>query len=171
MTFIESHPREITENVIKLIGRQWMLITSGTKDNYNMMTASWGGLGILWYKPVCFIFVRPSRYTYQYLERDDNFSISFLNEDYKSLLNILGTKSGRDINKMEEANLTPVEDLDTIYFQEARMVFICKKIYTHDINNKNFITPIREDVYKDGDYHRMYICEIVKCLIKNEELL
>jgi len=169
MSFIESHPREITDNVIKLIGREWMLLTSGTKDSYNMMTASWGGLGILWYKPVCFIFVRPSRYTYQFLEKSDYFSIGFFSEEYKPVLNLLGSKSGRDINKMEEANLSLIEDSDTIYFQESRMVFICKKIYAHDINNKNFITPIRDDVYKDNDFHRMYICEIVKCLVKNEE--
>ncbi len=169
MSFIESHPREITDNVIKLIGREWMLITSGSKDSYNMMTASWGGLGILWYKPVCFIFVRPSRYTFQFLEKNEFFSIGFFTEEYKPVLNLLGSKSGREINKMKEVDLTPIEDANTIYFQESRMVFLCKKLYQHDIKNDNFISPIREDVYSDGNFHRMYICEIIKCLIKSGE--
>ncbi|HUT81706.1 MAG TPA: flavin reductase [Candidatus Bathyarchaeia archaeon] len=167
MTFTESHPREIPDNVIKLIGREWMLITSGSKDNYNMMTASWGGLGILWYKPVCFIFVRPSRYTYQFLEKNDYFSIGFFTNEYKSMLDFCGSKSGREINKMKEVNLTPIEDSNTLYFQESRMVFICKKLYMHDIKNENFLSEIREDIYKDDNYHRMYVCEIAKCLVKD----
>ena len=128
MTFIESHPRELPDNVIKLIGREWMLITAGTKEKYNMMTASWGGLGVLWYKSVCFIFVRPSRYTYKFLEENDHFSIGFFNEKYKPILSFCGSKSGRDINKMDEVNLTAIEDMDTIYFQESRIVFIFQTI-------------------------------------------
>ncbi|MBK5113875.1 MAG: flavin reductase family protein [Candidatus Heimdallarchaeota archaeon] len=168
MTFIESHPREITENVIKLIGREWMLVTSGSKDSYNMMTASWGGLGILWYKPVCFIFIRPSRYTFQFLEKNNHFSIGFFTSDYKDILNLCGSKSGREINKMKEVDLTPIEDQNAVYFEESRMVLICKKLYMHDITNKNFLSAIREDIYKDNDFHRMYICEILKCLVKEE---
>ncbi|NHJ85589.1 MAG: flavin reductase family protein [Asgard group archaeon] len=168
MSFIEIHPREITTNVIKLIGREWMLITSGSKEHYNMMTASWGGLGILWYKPVCFIFVRQSRYTYQFLEKNDHFSIGFFTEDYKPVLNLLGSKSAREINKMKEVDLTPIDDSKTIYFEESRMVLICKKLYHHDIANENFVSEIRDDIYKDNDFHRMYICEIEKCLIKSE---
>ena len=166
MTFIESNYREIPDNVFKLIGREWMLLTSGTKENYNMMTASWGGLGILWMKPVCFIFVRPSRYTYEFLEKNDQFSIGFFTEEQKPILNLCGSKSGREINKMKDVELTPVEDSDTVYFEESRMVFICKKIYHHDINDENFVSPVREDIYKEGDFHRMYICEITKCLLK-----
>lgn len=169
MTFIESHPREITDNVIKLIGREWMLVTSGSKDSYNMMTASWGGLGILWHKPVCFLFIRPSRYTFQFLEKNDHFSIGFFTSDYKDVLNLCGSKSGREIDKMKEVNLTPIEDQETVYFEESRMVLICKKLYTHDITNKNFLSAIREDIYMDNDFHRMYICEILKCLVKSNE--
>jgi len=84
----------------------------------------------------------------------------------ETVLNLCGTKSGREINKMKEVDLTPVEDSNTIYFQESRMVFICKKIYQHDISNENFVSEIREDIYEDNDYHRMYICEITKCLVK-----
>ena len=131
-----------------------------------MMTASCGGLGILWMKPVCFIFVRPSRYTYEFLEKNDQFSIGFFTEEQKPILNLCGSKSGREINKMKDVELTPVEDSDTVYFEESRMVFICKKIYHHDINDENFVFPVREDIYKEGDFHRMYICEITKCLIK-----
>ncbi|MBN1327843.1 MAG: flavin reductase [Candidatus Heimdallarchaeota archaeon] len=164
MVFVEITPKDLTENAINLIGLDWMLINSGSKEKYNMMTASWGGLGVLWHKPVCFIFVRPSRYTYQFIEEKETFSLNFFNQEYRSILNFCGSKSGRDVDKMKEVNLSPLEILNTPYFKEARLVLICKKIYYQDFNSENFLHTFGEKFYKNGDYHRMYIGEILTCL-------
>ena len=145
-----------------------MLITAGNLEKYNMMTASWGGMGILWLKPVCFIFVRPSRYNYEFLEKNDHFSLNFFTEDYRSVLNFCGSKSGRDVDKMQEAALTPQKELETVFFKEARLVFLCEKLYYHDILEENFLQPISSDIYGQGNYHRMYIAEVATCYLKSE---
>lgn len=163
MSFEEIFPKNIDENAIKLIGLDWMLITSGQKEEYNMMTASWGGLGMLWHKSVCFIVVRPSRYTYEFLEKNDTFSLSFFSKEYRDTLNLLGTKSGRDINKMKDIELTPLEEQNTVYFEEAEIVLICKKLYTHDFKKEDLPEFVKEKVYKNGDYHRLFIGEIMTC--------
>ena len=163
MAFIDINPKDLTANAIKLIGLDWMLVTAGQIEKYNMMTASWGGLGVLWHKPVCFIFVRPSRYTYEFIEANDYFSLTFFGKDYRSELNFCGTKSGRDVNKMEEVKLTPIEGFDTVAFKEADLILYCKKLYSDDLQSENFLHPIQNDFYKNGNYHRMYINEIVAC--------
>ncbi|MEA2071619.1 MAG: flavin reductase family protein [Asgard group archaeon] len=168
MTFREIEPSAFEKNAIKLIGKDWMLITAGEKEKYNMMTASWGGIGHLWQKPVCFIFVRPTRYTYQFMEDNDFFSINFFIEKYRDILNFCGTKSGRDVNKMEETELTPISELNTIYFEEAKLTLLCKKVYYHDIKPDNFLDLSIADLYPQQNYHRMYIGEILKCYMKEK---
>ncbi len=150
----------IDENVFKLIGSDWMLITAGTKDSFNTMTASWGGLGVLWNKPVSYIFVRPTRYTYEFLENSGTYSISFFNEKYRNALSICGSKSGRDIDKVKEAGLTPVvSENGIVYFDEAKLVLECTKLYYQDIDPSHFLDPKINELY-NNDYHRMYIGEI-----------
>ncbi|HHW31924.1 MAG TPA: flavin reductase family protein [Clostridiaceae bacterium] len=158
-------PEEITENTFKLIGKDWMLITAGTYDKFNMMTASWGGLGVLWSKNVCFCFIRPQRYTYDFVEKSDTFTLSFFGNEYREALNICGTKSGREIDKVQATGLTPFEDLPgMISFREASLIVECKKIYYQDIKPENFLQPDIQEFYKLKDYHRMYIGEIIRCL-------
>ena len=163
MTFVEINPKDLTENAINLIGLDWMLVTAGNLEKYNMMTASWGGLGVLWHKPACFIFVRPSRYTYEFLENNDHFSLTFFTKEHRPELNFCGTKSGRDVNKMKEVKLTPIGKNETVYFEEAKIVMICKKLYIHDLKSENFVHHIQNKFYKNGNLHRMYICEILSC--------
>ncbi len=167
MTFKEITPKDLTENAVDLIGLNWMLIASGDKEKYNMMTASWGGLGVIWHKPVCFIFVRPSRYTYEFIEKNDQFSLNFFTEDYRPILNVCGSKSGRDINKMKECKLTTTAENGTIYFNEARITLVCKKLYYDDLKSDHFLHPIQDNFYKNGNFHRMYIGEILKCYVKD----
>ncbi len=90
---------QLSENFIEAVGKEWMLITAGVLENFNMMTASWGGMGYLWNKPVAFIFVRPERYTYEFIEKSDYFTLSFLGK-LRKVYNICGSKSGRDIDKL-----------------------------------------------------------------------
>ncbi len=166
MSFTLINPKDLTENAIKLIGLDWMLITAGDLGKYNMMTASWGSLGVLWHKPVCFIFVRPSRYTYEFLKENPMFSLNFFDKSYRPELNFCGSKSGRDVDKMKEVKLTPEEANGTVYFKESQLVMLCKKLYFHDIIPENFLHSIKDLVYKNGDYHRLYIGEIVSCMKK-----
>jgi flavin reductase (DIM6/NTAB) family NADH-FMN oxidoreductase RutF len=164
--FKETDPLSIKDNVFKLIDKDWMLIAAGKEKKFNMMTASWGGLGILWGKQVCFCFIRPTRYTYKFVEEEDFFTINFFGEEYRDVLNFCGTKSGKDVNKITGTRLTPVKsDSGSIYFAEARMVLECRKIYFQDIDPKHFLEKEIDKNYPGKDYHRMYIGEIVRCFI------
>jgi flavin reductase (DIM6/NTAB) family NADH-FMN oxidoreductase RutF len=155
-------PEEIDDNVFKLIGAEWMLVTAGDKDSFNMMTASWGGLGVLWSKNVCYIFIRPTRYTYGFIEKSNTFTLSFFDRKYKSVLNLCGTKSGRDCDKVKETGITPAETKSgSIYFAEARLVIECRKLYYQDLEPANFLDPEISDNYPEKDYHRMYVGEII----------
>jgi flavin reductase (DIM6/NTAB) family NADH-FMN oxidoreductase RutF len=161
-------PEQINDNTFKLIGKDWMLVTAGPPEAYNTMTASWGGFGVLWMKNVCWCVIRPVRHTYQFTEKADTFTLSFFGEEYRTALNICGTKSGRDIDKAAATGLTPVAgDLaGTTAWVEARLVIECKKLYYQDINPEQFVDPSIDQYYPDKDYHRMYIGEIVNCFVK-----
>ena len=157
-------PEAVQDNVFKLIGKDWMLITAGTRESFNTMTASWGGMGVLWDKKVCFAFVRPTRYTFEFLEKSEFYTFSFLEEQYRDILMYCGTKSGRDVNKVIETNLTPIFGNGTVFFAEARLVMECRKIYVQDITPDNFLDQTMNEYYPKKDYHRIYVGEIIRCL-------
>lgn len=165
--FTEILPEQLDENAIKLIGSEWMLITAGRMDSFNTMTASWGGLGVLWNKPVCYTVIRPQRYTYGFMEQSAYFTLSFFDLDYRKALELCGTKSGRDVDKCKETGLTPVRSgCGAVYFDEARIVMECRKIYIQDIDPEGFIDPTIAENYPEKDYHRMYVGEIMKCWVR-----
>lgn len=158
---------ELNENIFRLLDKDWMLITAGITGDYNMMTASWGGLGILWHQPVAFLFIRPQRHTYKFAEKYHHLTITFFGEEYRRILQTCGSKSGRDINKMDIKGLTPVETTSgAIAFEEARLVMECTKLYYDDIKPAHFIISDIDENYPLKDYHRMYICKITKAYIK-----
>ena len=165
MQYKNINPMELNENVIRLISLEWMLITAGDESGYNTMTASWGGLGFMWNRPVALCVVRPVRHTYGFIEKHGAFTLSFYDEKYKKALQLCGSKSGRDIDKAKEAGLTPVFESGSVYFSEARLVLICKKLYYNDINPGNFIDKKINENYPNQDYHRVYVGEISQCLI------
>ncbi|UWG98946.1 flavin reductase family protein [Dehalobacter sp. DCM] len=163
-------PEELNENVFKLIGKDWMLITAGNKEKFNTMTASWGGLGILWNKKVCFCFIRPNRYTYEFMENENTFTLSFLEEKYREVLRFCGSNSGRDVDKIATTGITPIESIHgSVYFEEAKLVMECRKIYTQDLSPESFVEPELEKNYNGQDYHRLYIGEIIDCYLKENE--
>jgi flavin reductase (DIM6/NTAB) family NADH-FMN oxidoreductase RutF len=165
--FFQIQPEKLNENVFNLLEKDWMLITAGTIDVFNTMTASWGGMGVLWNKNVCYIVVRPQRYTYTFLERNEYFTLSFFHEKYRDVLKFCGARSGRDVNKAAETGITPMKTSNgAVFFSEARLVIECKIIYFQDINPKNFIDFSIADNYPQQDYHRMYIGEILSVMIK-----
>ncbi len=169
MNFREIQPEKLSDNPFKLIGSDWMLITGGSIDDYNTMTASWGGLGHLWDKNVTYCFIRPHRYTYGFIERANFYSFCFFEDKYRKILNYCGTHSGRNLDKTEKTGLSPMEGPhNTVYFAEARLVLVSRKLYFEDLRDSNFVDEdiIKEFYEADKDLHRMYIGEVVNCLVK-----
>lgn len=163
--FVAISPKELSDNTFVLLDNDWMLITAGDMNSFNMMTASWGGFGILWRKPVAYIFVRPQRHTLQFIEKSDFFTLTFYENKYRDVLNLCGSRSGKDFNKMTGSGLTPTETANgSIFFSEARLVVECRKLYSDDIKESNFIDQGPLVNYPQKDYHRMYIGAILSCM-------
>ncbi len=167
-TFTKIEAKEIPGNIVRLMDEDWALITAGSHDHFNTMTASWGALGNLWNKPVAFVFIRPQRYTFEFTEANDCFTMSFFEKDYRAALQICGTLSGRDVNKVEKAGLTPrVLESGNMAFEEARLIIECKKLYAAPFAPEYFKDiAIPEDIYPTADFHKMYIGEIVNVWLK-----
>ncbi|MDD2634906.1 MAG: flavin reductase [Bacteroidales bacterium] len=155
--------QDLNENVIKMIGKDWMLIAAGNLEDYNMMTASWGTLGWLWEKPVSTIYVRPQRHTHTYTESEEYYSICFFNDPDKEVLRLMGTVSGRDFDKMNYEKLSPIETPNgSIAFKEAYIVIECKKLYSMAFKEDEFTnTNTMNNIYPKKDFHTAYIGEIV----------
>ena len=166
--FKEINPAEISDNVIKLIGSDWMLITAGDHVRQNCMTASWGGIGVMWNHPVAVAVIRPQRFTYEFTEREDKLTLSFLGEEYRKALTYCGTHSGRDEDKIANAGLSVAfTESDTPAIAQARLVLECKKLYVSDIKAENFLDQtIIERWYPEKDFHRAYVLQILKAYIK-----
>ncbi len=165
--FKSIEPSAIVDNTFKLIGADWMLITAGTISSFNTMTANWGGLGFLWDKNVCFCFVRPIRYTDHFMEKAENFTLSFFEEQYREILQFCGTYSGLDVNKVEKTGLIPVSaESGGVYFEQSRLVIECRKIYSQEMDPERFLAPYIASFYPDKSYHRIYVGEIVNCLVE-----
>lgn len=163
--------KDLKKNPYTMFADEWALISAGTsKNNYNTMTASWGHIGCLWGhkggKPTVVIYVRPTRYTKKFVEENDYFSLTFFDEKYRKDLAYLGAHSGRDEDKVSKTSLTPCEDNRAVYFNEANTVLICRKLYSQDIKEENFIDKnIIDDSYPLRDFHTMYVGEIEEVLV------
>ena len=158
---------QFNKNVFDEINYKWAIITAGDKFiGFNGMTVSWGGLGIMWNKPVAFIFVRKSRYTHEFLDKSKSITMAFLSDEYKKAKSIFGSISGRDEDKYKKANLTPVfePDFNGYYPKEAEYVFKMKVLYNTDL--ENMPEDIQKNFYSTNDLHTMYICEIKEYLVK-----
>jgi flavin reductase (DIM6/NTAB) family NADH-FMN oxidoreductase RutF len=153
-------------NPFTAIGKDWALVSAGSKTKANTMTISWGGVGVLWGKNVAFIFVRDSRYTKEFLDNYEFFSISFMGKDYKNALNYCGSHSGRDVDKVKEAGLTWNYKHSIPFIDEGDFVFICHKLSATRITEDSFISPDVKNWYADGDMHTMYVGEIMDFLAK-----
>ncbi len=157
---------ELQINPFTAIGRDWMLITAEKDGKINTMTASWGMLGVLWNKPVAQIFIRPQRYTKEFVDHNDLFTLSFFS-GHKQALSILGTKSGRDCDKIAEAGLHPISVDGQPGFEEARMTLVCKKLYTDILEPQHFLDPaIAQANYPESDYHTAYIAQILNVWVQ-----
>ena len=162
--FKEISPKEIDGNLIKMIADEWMLITAGNREKYNMMTASWGFAGEIWGNDSVVALIRPQRYTMEFVENSDYFTLSFYGDE-KAIHKVCGSKSGRDVDKTALTGLTPVFSDNTVYFDEARLVLICKKQYVGKLEAESFIDKEPLKWYND-DFHYMIIGKIEKVLVK-----
>lgn len=168
MSFISVPVNEINDNFIKNIGDEWMLVTAGNSEKYNMMTASWGFVGVMWGSPCAITALRPQRYTLEILEKEKYFTLSFYG-DNKKIHGVCGKLSGRDVDKTAMTGLTPIFDETTgaPYFDEARLVLICEKVYVQSLQKQGFLNDdIPQSVYAENDYHKMFYGKIVSALVK-----
>lgn len=165
MTFQEIKPSELAKNPFTMIGKEWMLVTAGDEQKANTMTASWGGLGVMWGKEVAFIVIRPQRYTKEFIDGGEHLSLCVLDESHRKTLSYLGTVSGRTEDKIQNSGLTLAFDESAPYFQEANTVLICKKLYAQEYRPECFQdAELDGKWYPNQDYHTMYVCEIEKIL-------
>ena len=156
------------ENAFNMIGKDWLLITAEKDGKVNTMTASWGALGIMWNKKVAYIFVRPQRYTKEFIDASDKLSLSVLPNSFRKDLGYLGTVSGRDEDKISKTNLTLTSYDGVPGFEESRLTIICKKLFAQELTEDSFIEKdIIDQWYPEKDYHIMYVVEIEK-ILENE---
>ncbi len=165
-SFSEIAVRDFTGNAFNMIGRDWMLITAGTAEKVNTMTASWGGMGVIWNMPVTYMFIRESRYTKQFVDDQQSYSLCFFDHDaHRDMLLHMGEVSGRDEDKIAGSGLELLYSDNTPYFAEASTVLICRKLSCHTLSSDGIIDKqILKNCYPDGDFHDMYIGEIVRIL-------
>ncbi len=167
-------PEQFTVNPFTSIGSDWMLVTAGGRDGWNTMTAAWGGIGFIWRTPAVFVFVRYSRYTYEFMEQNSHFTLSFFGPEWKKALDYCGSHSGRDVDKAEETGLTPLFldgvdktdgpetggleiNIPATGFLQAERIIAAGKLYSGELSPDNFASMDVHALYPGKDYHRMYI--------------
>ncbi len=168
MHAFQPFPIDLLElNPFTKIGKDWALVTAGSKKKSNTMTVSWGGFGVLWGKNVAFIFIRDSRYTKEFVDDGDFFSVTFFDGNYKEALSYCGSHSGREENKIAEAGLTLAYKLGIPYVDEGSLVILCQKMAAVPITEEHFLIPdIKEKWYADHDMHTMYVAEIIDVMAR-----
>ncbi len=164
MAFKEIDLLKTDINPFRSIGCDWCLITSGDKKTFNTMTASWGGMGIMWNKNVATIVIRPQRYTMEFLKKNDNFTISFFDEKDKGILKYCGANSGRDVDKVASTGLIPFEIDNAVSFQQAKTILVCKKLYAQSLDPDCFIDKSLLSNYANNDYHVAIVGEILQAI-------
>ena len=165
--FQEVSVSDLQFNPFDMINKEWLLVTAGNKEQCNTMTASWGSLGILWNKPISTIYIRPSRYTLEFLDREPYYSLCVFDESHRETLKYCGSHSGRDGDKIKATGLTTLTDEKAPYFAEAKLVFICRKLYKQTMEPACFIDSSLDSAnYANKDYHKVFTGEIEKVLKK-----
>ncbi len=166
--FQKIDPKALNQNVFSAIGDQWMLITAGTADKCNTMTASWGGLGMIWGAPAATCYIRPQRYTKEFMDREEYFTLTFFGEEYRRQLQLCGSRSGRNTNKVKECGFTvAAAECGAPYFEEAELVLVCRKRFAQPMDPDRIPQEIKTKWYPKQDYHILYIGEIVEALVKD----
>lgn len=154
--------KTFSPDILHIFNKQKAILTAGQGDKYNAMLIGWGALGTIWAKPAATVYVRLSRYTKEFMDSQDVFTISFFDEKYQKAEMVLGTMSGRDGDKIAVSGLTPVQLENGVTFKEATKTLVCRKMYVQETNVDNF-PEIKKRFYAghdEGDVHVMYIGEV-----------
>lgn len=163
-------PSEFTTNIFDLFDKHWALVTAGTPGNFNSMTISWGSMGTIWGaptngRPIVTVYINPLRYTYEFMNQSESYTVSFLPEERREDLLKMGNRSGRSGDPLKGTDLTPVEDNGFVTFKEAVLTFECRKLYQQTLDKKLLPEEISNAFYGPGEEaHRMYIGEVVNIL-------
>ena len=170
MGFKEVKAEELNMNPFTKIGKEWLLITAGNEEKCNTMTASGGSMGVMWGKNAVTVYIRPQRYTKEFVDREETFTISVLGEKYRKALNYCGSRSGKDEeDKIKAAGLTPYYVDGTAGIKEADMIMVCRKMYHDTIKPECFDDTANDSKWYPGkDYHMMYIAEVMKVLVREK---
>lgn len=167
MAFKEIQAEDFVYSTFKTIGKDWLLVTAEKDGKANTMTASWGGLGVMWGKNVAYVVIRPQRYTKEFIDGADTLSLTVFDENYRKMLSYCGSVSRRDEDKIAKSGLTVAHENNTPYFNEAKIALLCKKLYAQEFKPECFIDQeSKEKWYPGADYHTMYIVEIEKILVQ-----
>ena len=164
---------ELQFNPMTMIAKEWMLVTAGNEQRgYNTMTASWGHLGSIWGHggglPTAVVYLRPQRYTKEFVDREELFTITVFPEEYRKALGYLGSHSGRDGDKVAAAGLAPVFEGEYTYFAEAKLTLVCRKLYRGTIEPEGFMDQsFVDEYYPNRDFHDLYIGQIIKVLVQD----
>jgi flavin reductase (DIM6/NTAB) family NADH-FMN oxidoreductase RutF len=161
-------PTEFNTDIFSLWSKDWLLLTAGdfSTNDFNCMTIAWGSIGMMWNKPFIQVVVRPQRYTIQFMEKYDDFTVCAFPKKFKDDLSLLGTKSGRDLNKLAETSLNPIasEMVKTPSYKESELILECRKMFKSEMVSNNFLDPKIKEKYPSNDYHRIYFGEILNIL-------
>lgn len=169
----EINYRDLRINPMTVFGDEWFALAAGNEaDGCNAMTIAWGHIGALWERgthtnrlPTTVVYVRPSRYTKEFMDREPMFTLSLFEGEKKKALGYIGSHSGRDGDKLASAGLEPIYADGTVYFRDAKFVLICRKLYSAPLQEEGFVDRGLIDFnYPMRDFHQMYIGEIVKVL-------
>ena len=153
-------------DIFTIFDKKWALLTAGNEEKFNTMTISWGGLGTLWGKPVATVYVRTSRYTHDFMDANEYFTVSFYPENYRNVLNVLGTMSGRNMDKMKESGLTAQKAGESMTFKEAEITLVCRKVYMQGLDVSKMPEDVAKKLYSGQAPHDMYIGEVVEIIQK-----
>lgn len=153
--------KKFIDKSLSVFSKDWALVTAGTPDRYNTMTIAWGGFGTLWSRPVATVYVKPCRYTHLFLEESDYFTVSFFADEYKKALGVLGSKSGRDGDKVAEVGFEAVPCGESVTFKQAKITVLCKKIHTQALDVHVMPEDVVKDYYLEEEAHTMFIGQIV----------
>ena len=165
MSLLQIDPKKLVIQSTKLWDNQWLLLTTGdfAERKFNTMTVGWGSFGVMWSRPFAQVVVRPTRYTFEFMNKYDTFTLTAFPEKHRKALQLLGSQSGRDLDKITKAGLTPIASakIPSPAFREAELIIECQKIYWDDFKPANFLLPEIEKKYPEQDYHRIYFGEIL----------
>ncbi len=155
---------KLNVDVFNAFEGDWALVTAGVRGDYNTMTIGWGGLGTLWSRPAATVYVKKNRYTHEFMEKNDWFTVSFFPAEYRKALGYLGSHSGRDGDKVAASGLTPVYLENAVTFREASVTLLCRKMYAHDFDVAKVPPSVADDYYKTEPPHTVYVGEVVEIL-------